>query len=383
MKTDAWVLRQGPKDEDRPGCLERMLYELPEMTDHSVLAEPICGAWEANMTHSLERKPIDICRIRREKEVVLGNAGVVRILKTGTQVTTCKVGDLCLIVPIGNHDRYGHMMKVLGYDMPGIMGLMAKQVVWHEFNVTPIPGGTQYPVQRWAGLPVRYCTAWENWKLSFNVWRAQFDLADCPPPYVCGWGGGVTLAELQLAQHFGCPVSMVASTDARIEHLKSLGVTPIDRRAFLKLDFDQGRFETNREYRAGYLAAEKAFLDAIHEVTDGEGVSIFIDNIGAPVFRATLRALGRLGIVTTAGWKCGKSLEYQRPSACISRHIHVHTHGCRRSEGVESVQFAEDHGWLPPMPDEEYSWDDIPQLAADYAAGRTTSYTPVYWVNKL
>src|SRR3974377_803030 len=90
--TEAWVLHCGERGKDLPGVLEKKLYPLPPMTDHDGLAEPIYGTWEANMTHCLERKPVDVCRIRREEEVVLGNAGVVRILKTGAAVTTCREG---------------------------------------------------------------------------------------------------------------------------------------------------------------------------------------------------------------------------------------------------------------------------------------------------
>lgn len=384
MKTEAWILRQGTKGDDRPGALEKALYELPEMTDYSVLAEPIYGTWEANMTHSLERKPVDVCRIRREKEVVLGNSGAVRILRKGAKVSTCDVGDICGVVPIGSQDRNGHMIKVLGYDMPNMMGILAKQVVWHEFNVNPLPKNTKHTYQRWAGFPVRYCTAWENWKLTFNIWRAQFDLQESPPPpYVCGWGGGASLAEVELAKHFGCRVSMVASTEYRLKQLEALGIAPIDRRQFSDLDFDAERYETDRSYRARYLAAEKAFLEKIEQWSEGEGVSIFVDNIGGPVLRATLRSLGRLGIVTTAGWKCGKSLVYNRAAQCIGRNIFVHTHGCRRSEGLAALAFAEEHGWLPPEGAEEYDWEQLPQLAADYASGKIQSYAPVFRVNPL
>ena len=132
MRTEAWILRQGTKGDDQAGVLERTLYELPEMTECSVLAEPIYATWEANMMHSLERKPVDVCRIRREKEVVLGNSGVARIVAKGAKVTTCDVGDICSLIPIGSRDRHGHMIKVLGYDMPNVMGILAKQVVWHE-----------------------------------------------------------------------------------------------------------------------------------------------------------------------------------------------------------------------------------------------------------
>jgi NADPH:quinone reductase-like Zn-dependent oxidoreductase len=381
--TEAWVLRRGPRDGYEPGKLEKAEYPLPPMSDSDVLAEPIYGAWEANMTHCLERKPIDVCRIRREEQVVLGNAGVVRILETGAAVTTCRPGDMCLLVPIGATDEYGHTVKVFGYDAPNMMGLMAKRAVFHEFNVTPIPADTRHSYVRWAGFPVRYATAWENWKLCYNVWQAQFDMGEFPPPHLSGWGGAVTLAMAQLALHFGCPASMVASTDYRINLLRRLGITPIDRRKFPHLDFDEQRYETDRDYRVKYLQSEGAFLEAIHEVTGGRGVAIFVDNLGGPLFRATLRALGRLGIVTTSGWKCGKKLSYDRVAATVGRHAFLHVHGCRRSEGVKSVAFADEHGWLPPDGDEVYGWERIPQMAEDYAAGRIESYAPVFEINPL
>lgn len=381
--TQAWVLRRGEKGSCEAGLLEKADYELPEMTEYHVLAEPLFGAWEANMTHCLERKPIDVCRIRREKSVVLGNAGVVRVLKTGAKVTACREGDLCLIVPIGSYDENGHMMRVFGYDQPNMMGLLAKQGVYHEYNVTPLPLDTQHSLVRWAGFSVRYATAWENWKLSYNVWRSQFDLEEHPLPYVSGWGGGVTLAMAQLAQHIGCEASIVASTDYRLNMLRDLGLKTIDRREFPDLHFDEALFETNRDYRSRYLCSEKKFLDEIERVTDGRGVSIFVDNIGGPVFRASLRALSRLGVLTTSGWKNGKKLQYDRTSATVNRHIFLHVHGCRRTEGLKAVQYAEEHDWLPPDDSEVYDWEDVPQLAADFASGKIKSYTPVYQVNDL
>jgi hypothetical protein len=110
-----------------------------------------------------------------------------------------------------------------------------------------------------------------------------------------------------------------------------------------------------------------------------------VDNLGGPVFRASLRALSRLGIVITSGWKLGKKLSYDRTQSTFARHIFLHVHGCRRSEGIKSAQFAEEHGWLPPAPpdNEVYRWEDIPQLANDYANGKIESYTPVFEVNSL
>jgi hypothetical protein len=88
-------------------------------------------------------------------------------------------------------------------------------------------------------------------------------------------------------------------------------------------------------------------------------------------------------MITTAGWKLGKQLEYSRPAECVGRHVLVHTHGCRRDEGIAAGNFAEQHEWLPPQPSEIYDWDDVPQLAAAFAAGELDSYAPVFRVNPL
>ena len=39
MKTEAWVLRRGELGTTEPGELELDSYELPEMTEHDVLAD--------------------------------------------------------------------------------------------------------------------------------------------------------------------------------------------------------------------------------------------------------------------------------------------------------------------------------------------------------
>ena len=108
---------------------------------------------------------------------------------------------------------------------------------------------------------------------------------------------------------------------------------------------------------------------------------IFIDNIGTPVFRGTLRVLARQGVITTAGWKCGMEMSLLRAVECIKRHIHVFTHFARHSEGVEAVSYAEAYGWISPDNNKVYEWEDIPQLAHDYDQNRLDSYFPLFAVN--
>jgi NADPH:quinone reductase-like Zn-dependent oxidoreductase len=162
----------------------------------------------------------------------------------------------------------------------------------------------------------------------------------------------------------GCPSTMVASGSARLAQLRALGIGAIDRGAFQHEDF------------------EREFLRAVLEETGGEGVSIFVDNIGA-AFRTTLKALARQGVITTSGWKHGATFPVLRSMECISRHIHVHTHYARYSEGLSAVNFAAEHGWLPPIEDAAYAWEDIPKLAEDYREARVDSYFPIFAVNPI
>jgi len=114
-------------------------------------------------------------------------------------------------------------------------------------------------------------------------------------------------------------------------------------------------------------------------------VSIFLDFVGSPVIRATLKALSRQGVIATAGWKEGMKIESVRAIECIQRHTHVNTHYARYAQGRAAVQFAENTGWMPedtPKYD-IYSYDRIPELQREYDAGSHHTYFPIYQVNKL
>src|SRR5262249_9744127 len=133
-----------------------------------------------------------------------------------------------------------------------------------------------------------------------------------------------------------------------------------------------------------YLEAEEVFLNIVREHTEGQGVSIFIEYIGNPVLRATLKALAHRGVITTAGWKRGLKTSNVRALECMNWHIHVHTHYAPYAEGVAAVRFAEETGWLPPAGDNEvWSWENIPELARTYQAQGLTTYFPIFQVNPL
>src|SRR4051812_3012197 len=106
--TEAWILDAGPVDgRNAPaGELRRAQFPLPPVGPADVMVEPIYGCWEANMSHAIARRPIDVCRERGEASVVLGNSGVVRVVEVGPAVTIARPGDVCLLFGNGVWDEW-------------------------------------------------------------------------------------------------------------------------------------------------------------------------------------------------------------------------------------------------------------------------------------
>jgi NADPH:quinone reductase-like Zn-dependent oxidoreductase len=381
LTTEAWVLHPGPGADGVHADLRREAFEFSAPTEEEALVRPLFGCWEGNMGHAIERKPVDLCLQRKEPKVVMGNAGVVEVLSVGSRVTTVKPGDKAIVFCNGIWDEFGYPKRIFGFDAPGTIGVLARQTKLHQHQLIPIPAENRYDLKRWAAFSLRYVTAWSNWRLAFGMLRLQLNENELPEPFVFGWGGGVTLAELHLARLQGCRTYQI-STEERREAAEKLGIHGIDRTRFPHLNYDEERYKTDKEFRERYKASEELFLDEVRRLTEGRGVHIFLDYVGSPVIRATLKALSREGVVATAGWKEGMQLWFLRAIECIERHQFVHTHYARYSEGVQAVRFALANEWLPEVDERVYSFDEIPQLATDYLGGDFT-YFPIFEVNPL
>jgi NADPH:quinone reductase-like Zn-dependent oxidoreductase len=378
-QADAWLLYAGESDTPSRATLARETIRVAPPGPGEVIAEPLYGCWEGNMGHALNRQPVDICRQRGEPRVVIGNAGVVRVRACGPDVTTLRPGQNAIIFCTGVEDRWGYPDKILAYDAPGSMGCLSTVMRLRERQLIAVPDDTRHTLPQWAAFSLRYITAWANWELALGVFRLSVPEDECPSPHVWGWGGGVSLAELDLARRNGCRTLMISGSD---HHLASIpcGISRLDRRCFGDLSFDEQRYGEDSGYRARYRDAERCFVEAVRRLTDEEMVQVFLDYVGLPVYRLTLRALSREGVIATAGWKEGMEMRHLRAKECIDRHQHVHTHYARYAQGLAAVRYAEETGWMPCVDGRVYSFDEIPELADDYEAERT-SYFPCFSVN--
>lgn len=385
IDTEAWVLYERSSSvesalDSDDFRLER--FSFPDPEDDELLVEPLFGGWEGNMTHALKRRPIDICRTRGERRVVVGNSGVLRVLKVGAAVHGIHEGDLGIL--FGGHvqDEFGYMVLAQGYDAPGTVGVLAKRSKLAARNFLPLPAGSDYRLEQWAAFSVRYLTAWSNYRVALGAYRLQIEAHQDPAPYVLGWGGGSTFAALDLARRAGCRTAMISGSPERLAWMTRCGIIGIDRRAFADIEYDEARYRSDPEYQVAYRQSERAFLAIVRDWTHGRNAAIVFDYIGAPIFRASVKALGRQGVLATAGWLLGMQMTLNRALECMGRHLHVHTHYIRHGDAPAAMAYAVEHGWMPDV-SEIYSWEEIGRLAGDAASGRLRSYFPVYSVNPI
>ncbi len=399
LKTEAWVLHEGPLPArgDRPQpprgsegsisdeAFRLETFEFREPTDDDCLVEPLYGCWEGNFSHAIARVPVDICRQRGESKLVLGNSGVVRVLRPGPEVKGLREGDVCLLVGTHIKDRYGYMTLAYAYDAPHTMGLMARRSNVPERALMPVPRDSGFTLPQWAAFNLRYLTAWSNHRVAYGAWRLQVPEKLFPEGFpVWAWGGGVAYAQLTLARiKDSARGVLITSSQARRELAARSGLETLDRSTYPDLSFHESRYDTDPEYAARYRDCEKRFVQEVRARTDGEGVAIFIDNIGTPVFRATLKALAREGVVTTCGWKKGMRLEILRAMECIARHTFIHTHYATRPEAEDAVRFACERGWMPPRDalGKIWEWNEVAKLAEAHMRDTIDSYFPIYRIN--
>ena len=232
-----------------------------------------------------------------------------------------------------------------------------------EHQLIRLPEDSALTLRQWAAFSLRWITAWANWRIAWGAFRLQ--MPDVPPEevYVWGWGSGVALAELALAAGHGCRTVMMTSRPERAAEIESYGIEPLDRTILA----------------AG--KTEELLLAEVQRRTGQRGVSIFVDNIGAD-YAATVKAVGRQGVITTSGWKHRTVFPVSRPIECQNRRLHVFTHYASRKDSEDAVAWAESSGWAPHDQEAIVPWDGIGQLAEDYAAGSVQSYYPIFRVNE-
>ncbi len=179
---------------------------------------------------------------------ILGLEMAGRIAAVGDKVTGWQVGDrVCALLPGG------------GY---------AERVNVPQRMLMPVPAGWSF--EQAAGLPEVFLTAFVNLFMEAGIQPGETAL-------IHGGASGVGTAGIQLLRAAGNPVFVTAGTDEKTARCRELGAT-------LAINYKKEDF------------AERILAD-----TNGEGVDVILDMVGAAYLERNLRLLklrGRLVFIS-------------------------------------------------------------------------------------
>ena len=180
---------------------------------------------------------------------ILGLEMAGTVAKVGTEVTDWQVGDRACALLSGG-----------GY---------AEQVVVPAAMLMPIPDGWDFTLA--AGLPEVYLTAFVNLYMEAAIQPGETAL-------VHGGASGVGTAAIQMLKASGSPIIVTAGTDEKVAACRELG-------ADLAINY-----------------REQDFVEEVKAFTDGAGVEVIMDMVGADYLARNLGLLklkGRLVWIST------------------------------------------------------------------------------------
>jgi NADPH:quinone reductase-like Zn-dependent oxidoreductase len=214
-----------------------------------------------------------------ERPRILGAdvAGVVEALGAG--VTSVTAGAEVMLHPgvscgvcaqcLGGDDNLCAQYRLLGQ---GREGGMAELIAVPAANVAPKPPNLSF--EEAASIPLVFTTA-----LHMILTRAKLRYGETV--LVNAAGSGVGVAAIQVAKLHGARVIASAGSDAKLVKAKELGA------------------DECINYSAQDLTEEARRL------TNGRGVEMVVENVGAEILEKSVRALARNGRVVTCGATAG------------------------------------------------------------------------------
>lgn len=155
-------------------------------------------------------------------------------------------------------------------------GGYAERVAVPAGQVLPVPGGLDLVTA--AGLPETVCTVWSNVFLLAGLRQDEVLL-------VHGGGSGVGTTAVQLAAALGARVLVTVGSEEKARRCRELGA------------------DVAINYR------EQDFPAVCREVTDGHGVDVILDVVGAAYLERNLDALATSGRLVVIGMQKGRQAE--------------------------------------------------------------------------
>jgi putative PIG3 family NAD(P)H quinone oxidoreductase len=156
-------------------------------------------------------------------------------------------------------------------------GGYAEQVVVPIGQLMSVPEGVDLVTA--GGLPEVACTVYSNLVLEANLREGQWVL-------IHGGGSGIGTMAIQVARALGARVAVTAGSESKLETCEQLGA------------------EVLINYR------EQDFVAVMSEATNGLGVDVILDNMGAAYLQRNVEILARNGRLVIIGMQGGVQAEF-------------------------------------------------------------------------
>lgn len=289
----------------------------PELRDDELLVR--VEATALNRADLLQKRGLYPPPKGASEIIGLEMAGVVEAV--GHQVTGFKPGDrVCALLPGG-----GYAEKVT---IPAGMAI-------------PIPDSFSFAEA--AAIPEVFLTAYLN----------LFWLGGLQPGYtvlIHAGASGVGTAAIQLVREAGATAIVTAGSEEKLEACRELGASVL-------INYKDG-----------------PFLDAVKKSTDGKGVNIILDFIGASYWEQNIKSLaidGRLVIIGTMG---GAKADNVNLGLLLSRRLQVIGTALRSQPVEKKIQLTHEFcefalsrfqsGSLVPVIDSVWEWERVNEAHA-------------------
>ncbi len=212
---------------------------------------------------------------RTSVPAILGHEVAGEVVAVGAEVDGWVVGDrvatlqrlscgCCSRCDAGRFSLCKDDNRFFGEEIPGGY---AEYVAAPVLGVGRVPSGIDWPV-----AATTCCTT----GTAVHTVRTRGRVARGETVVVTGASGGVGLQVVQLARHDGARVIAITSSDDKVDALTEAGAAEV------------------------VVAPDLRFAHAVRSLTDGEGVDVVIEIVGAATFDQSLKALtagGRLVVV--------------------------------------------------------------------------------------
>jgi putative PIG3 family NAD(P)H quinone oxidoreductase len=266
----------------------------PDVLGWSEVPDPVCGPGEVvvdvaatavNRADLMQRQGFYPPPKGASEILGLECSGVIS--EVGEGVTGWSVGDeVCALLAGG------------GY---------AERVAVPAVQLLPRPSGVELATA--AALPEVVCTVWSNVFMLAGLARGENFL-------VHGGSSGIGTMAIQLAARAGARVVTTAGTQAKLDVCRELGA------------------DVTINYR------DEDFVERIREATDGRGVDVVLDNMGAKYLERNIEALAVGGRLVVIGMQGGTKAELNL-GTLLAKRASVHATGLRARPATGSGGKAE------------------------------------------